>query len=236
MKRCTHGVTLSGLIAMDSDLLVLVGAEGESGDPDDQDDDQKEGKDGNQQSKSENEKAQKKDEPGDPIALKRELDNLKAERERNVNKRVAAQDEAAELKIQIADLKKNGTTDETSKASIIELTETVSKQNSLIKTLSLQVAFLKDNTHEWVDPDAAMRLANLEGVEIEDDGSVHGLSAALDELAAGKTYLLKPKEQVKKPEPRKTGDPADKGGNKGDKDEQARRAGLEKRFPGLRRR
>lgn len=57
--------------------------------------------------------------------------------------------------------------------------------------LALQVAFLKDNTYTWHNPENALKLADLSQVTVEEDGSVSGLKEALKALATNNDYLLK---------------------------------------------
>jgi len=57
--------------------------------------------------------------------------------------------------------------------------------------LLIQNAFLMDNKHKWENPKAALRLADLSEVEIDDEGNVTGLREALDKLAKSDAYLLK---------------------------------------------
>lgn len=77
-----------------------------------------------------------------------------------------------------------------------EYEATVQKVNALTETnrkLALENAFLKDNTHEWQNPGAALKMADLSGVTINDDGSVTGLKDALKKLATSEAWMLKPK-------------------------------------------
>lgn len=58
------------------------------------------------------------------------------------------------------------------------------------KKLALESAFLKANSFKWKDAEAALKLADLSGVEISDDGTVTGLEAALKSLATKSKWLL----------------------------------------------
>lgn len=77
----------------------------------------------------------------------------------------------------------------------------VTKDRDGLKTknaeLVIQNAFLLDNKHEWANPRAALRLADLSEVEIDDDGAVTGLAEALNALAKSDPYLLKSKSDDK---------------------------------------
>lgn len=59
-----------------------------------------------------------------------------------------------------------------------------------LKANRLETAFLKDNKYKWKNPSTALKLADLTNVEVEDDGKVTGLTAALDALAKSEPYLL----------------------------------------------
>lgn len=76
------------------------------------------------------------------------------------------------------------------------LKKQVGEQAETIKSLRLDNAFLTSDI-EWVDPDAALRLADLSEVEITQDGKVKGLEDALKALAEKKPYLVKKKDDDK---------------------------------------
>ncbi len=79
------------------------------------------------------------------------------------------------------------------KAEYEAATQRVSKLETDNRRLSLENAFLKDNTHEWKNPATALKLVDLSGVSIDDDGHVIGLKDALKKLANSEPYLLKEK-------------------------------------------
>lgn len=62
--------------------------------------------------------------------------------------------------------------------------------SSKLNEMALNNAFLTDNKHSWADPADALRLLNMEGVEVK-DGVVTGLAPAIEKLAKDKPYLLK---------------------------------------------
>lgn len=70
------------------------------------------------------------------------------------------------------------------------------------RTIKLENAFLRANVVDWVDPEDALRLVDLDEVDIDEDGTVDrkALRSALRDLAKRKPHL------VKKP---KVSDPAD---------------------------
>lgn len=80
-----------------------------------------------------------------------------------------------------------------------ELQEAQEKVSALAETnkaLALQVAFLKDNTFTWHNPERAMKLVDLSKVEVHDDGTVTGLKDALNALAKSDDYLVKTDKTV----------------------------------------
>jgi seryl-tRNA synthetase len=56
--------------------------------------------------------------------------------------------------------------------------------------LSLENAFLKDNSYKWHNPERALKLVDLSQVEIDSEGKVSGLKDALKALATSDPYLL----------------------------------------------
>lgn len=59
------------------------------------------------------------------------------------------------------------------------------------RSLALQVAFLSDNTYSWHNPERALKLVDLDQLEIGEDGKVSGLKDALKALATSDPYLVK---------------------------------------------
>jgi chromosome segregation ATPase len=80
------------------------------------------------------------------------------------------------------------------KAERDDLKNQLAQAQQTIQSLRLDTAFLKDNTYEWHDSAAALRLADLNGVEYKEDGTVNGLRDALKKLAEANPWLLKAKE------------------------------------------
>jgi len=101
------------------------------------------------------------------------------------------------------------------------------------ENLLIQNAFLIDNKYSWNNPRAALRLADLSEVEIDEDGNVTGLAEALDALAKSDAYLLKgkgDKDDDDEGKPGATGQPPGKKA-KGNVD----REKLLNKYPALRR-
>jgi hypothetical protein len=59
------------------------------------------------------------------------------------------------------------------------------------RSLALKVAFLSDNTYSWHNPERALKLVDLDQLEIGEDGTVSGLKDALKALATSDPYLVK---------------------------------------------
>lgn len=117
------------------------------------------------------------------------------------------------------------------------------------RDLTLQNAFLASNVVDWVDPEDALRLVDLEDVEIDDDGTVDrkALRAALRDLARRKPHLVKTKAKPsgKADDEGDEDDDADQGsrrsaapmnGKRKGSRETTDRATLAKKFPALQRR
>lgn len=79
------------------------------------------------------------------------------------------------------------------KAEHAAMQQQVSQLAETNRKLTLENAFFKDNTHDWQNPGAALKMADLSQVTIGDDGTVTGLKDALKRLAAAEPWMLKPK-------------------------------------------
>lgn len=196
MTRCDDGLSLDELLKMPATLLGLTGAEDDpdKGDPvDDEDGEDKDPKDDkSKEPKDEDkDKGADKGKSGELTPEQRRIQNLEEEKDRYYDRRKEAERERDEVKAELAKVKKDGVTDEATKAKLVELEATTTQQEATIKGLRINNAFLTANTHEWVNPATALRLADLSRVEIEKDGTVTGLQTALDKLAKSDPYLLK---------------------------------------------
>lgn len=116
---------------------------------------------------------------------------LEEEKDRQYRRRKDAEAERDEMKKELEKLKGKDTPE------LEQLQNRVNEQETQINALTdtlrqarLENAFLQDNTYSWHNPSRALKLADLSDVEIEDDGSVHGLKAALDKLAKSDAYLI----------------------------------------------
>lgn len=98
-----------------------------------------------------------------------------------------------------------------------------------LRQTRLENKFLASNKYNWHDPETALALVDLTDVEIDEDGKVKGLEAAMKKLAEAKPFLVKsgddtPKNGASGGTPKPPG-----GGDKGS----AARAALEKKYPSL---
>lgn len=154
-----------------------------------------------------------------------EFDQLRAQLSAADQKRTKAE---ADLKaMQDAALSEEEKRKRDLEAATVQLRE----KDETIKSLQMDLAFLKDNTYNWHNPEAALALADKSKITIGDDGKAQGLKEALEAVAKTHPYLLKPKEETPAPPAGLTGlagqGTASGQGNAG-------RAGLEKKFPALR--
>lgn len=245
MKGCTYGATLEELLNRPMGALALHGRDGE-------DDGAKPGDDAESEEdeKSNNDEEEGKDGAGknkggetETVAtLSRKLTNSEEARNRNADKRREAETALAEANKKIGKMEKDGTPDDAIKTQNDELTASNAKLLASNQNLMIQIALRDDKGHDWQDPDAVLRLADLSEVEFDEKTSkAVGLKAALDKLAKEKPYLLKLKEESKdeeqdnpnggrgtgrRPAPRNTGKPSDAA---------AETARLKAKYPALRR-
>jgi len=170
MKSSQYRLSLDELLTKPSGLLVLRGADGEneSGEPNGSSEET--GGDDKSKPGDKNEKDDAKDKAA-PDAKDRRIAGLEEEKDRHARLRAEAVAEAAQLKKDIAKLQKDGTPDDALKTSNDELASTNAKLSETNQKLMLQVAFLTEQGFDWVDPDAAMRLADLSAVEFDDKTS-----------------------------------------------------------------
>jgi hypothetical protein len=76
-----------------------------------------------------------------------------------------------------------------------EAKERASKLADKVRSQNLRLAFYESNTIEWADPADALKLVDLDEVDVDDDGTVDAkaLRLALKDLAKRKPHLVKPK-------------------------------------------
>lgn len=171
---------------------------------------------------------------GDPDA---KITALEEEKNRHVRRRQEAEKERDELKKRLEEIDgkdKSELDKATTRVTELESENKVLSEN--VQSLRIENAFLTDNTYEWHNPRRALALADLSDVEIDGDGTVHGLKKALDALAKSDAYLLKKNDadpENEKEQPPSTGDP--KKPSKRAKDADADDDALRNKYPALRR-
>ena len=202
------------------DLLKIRGAEEDADNDNDQDgNSDKDGTNGTSGSEGDGKK-----EESSSVVSKEEFDKL-TDRMKNADRRASTAE--AELK-KITDKDKS----ELEKATR-DLGEVTKERDSLkdqTRNLALQLAFVSDNRYEWKNPKAALKLADLSEVEIDDDGTVKGLDKALKALAASDGYLLKEKEDGGEGDGDKDAPPSGAGGSKKPPNEKYNREQLAKKY------
>lgn len=132
------------------------------------------------------------DEPKDKSKSSSRVKELSDEnsRRRNEAKELRKQLDAAAAKLKEHEDAKLGETEKTVK----ERDELKAKAEALeakSRQLALQVAFLQDRENDWHNPKTALRLLELDGVEIDDEGEVKGLDVAIKKLVTENPYLVK---------------------------------------------
>jgi cell division protein FtsB len=115
-----------------------------------------------------------------------------------------------------------------------ESQEQVATLQQTNQALALQVAFLKDNTYTWHNPERALKLVDLSQVEIDGSGSVQGLKDALKALATSDPYLVRSDVTESQAGEKETPPPATAPGNNGaSANGKSGKAGISRRFPAL---
>lgn len=154
-----------------------------------------------------------------------------------VKARMVAADKAksaAEAKLREIEQAKLSDLDK-AKAQLEELTERASKAEEALKKTQIENAFHRSNKFTFHDVADAISALDLSGVEIDEDGKVTGMEAAIKDVVKRKPHFVK---SQKENEGGGTGQPAANGAlngqRKGDEGKAADRAALARRFPALR--
>lgn len=128
--------------------------------------------------------------------------------------------------------------DEKRKQDLEQAKADLQKRDEDIKLLRLQNAFITDNTYDWHDPKAALKLADLSAVTVDDAGTVKGLKEALKAVAEANPWMVKPKSAEETPAAESGATGGSTGitgqGSSGANSRATDKATLEKRFPQLR--
>lgn len=93
----------------------------------------------------------------------------------------------------------------------------LSEAEKQLRETRIENAFHRNSKHDWHNSEAAIKLLDYSKVDIDDAGVVHGLDDAIEALAKGNPYLIKPKVEAKDPtEETKVGGtiPGNNGGSK----------------------
>lgn len=202
--------------------------DGDESDDDDSDDDDKD--DDKDKKKSKSKKDEDDDEPSRPERqAARYRTQLRAEQKRN-----------AEMASRLKALEdKDKKPDEIAAREAQEAADKASKAEARNRQLTLENAFFRANTVDWVDPADALKLVDLSEIDVDDDGIVDAkdLRAALKDLARRKPHL------VKKPKAASTDDDEDdkgqgpgrrmNGKRRGSGKDEPTREELAKKFPVL---
>lgn len=202
MNGCTYGETLQELLKRPMGIFALHGRDGEEDDETSDDDadskDDETSDDENEGTGKEGEEGKSKEQTETVESLQRKLSNSEEARDRNASKRKQAEKALLEANEKIAKLEKDGTPDGAIKEQNDVLTSANARLASDNQDLRIENALLRDDKHEWQDPETALRLADLSEVEFDEKTNrAVGLNSALDKLAKEKPYLLKPKDDSK---------------------------------------
>ncbi len=119
--------------------------------------------------------------------------------DRAKNEAVAKAKKADELQAKIDEIEGKDKTD--GEKALADLTKSqgdldkVTKNRDELKErnqeLLIENAFLKNTKFKWHDVNAAMKLLDLDDVEIDDDGEIDGLDKAIKALAKSHAFLIK---------------------------------------------
>lgn len=226
-------------------IFPIMGGSGEEDDAndddnsggDDDDDDDVDDEDDPEGSDKSGKVSKKDSDDNDDRDPQKKIAALEDEKNRHLRRRREAERERDDFRARLEALENK---DKPETDLLKKENETLKSTNESLsedlRSARLQIAFLQDNTYEWHSPGRALKLADLTDVEIDDDGTVNGLKAALDALAKSDPYLVKAKDEKSKDEdkdqPKKTGD---KPKSKQKKDDPSDRKTLATKYPGLRR-
>lgn len=252
---CEYSGMLDELLNRPAGELRLIGSDGTNDDDTGRDDDDETDEDEEDEDDDESDsddKSKKKPAKAKPktaaevAAMERRIANFDEERDRDKAKIKKLGEEKTTLSKEITRLKSEGVKDEEVKQRNTELESSNARLQAANDDLRIQIAFLGDKTHNWVNPAAAVKLLDRSNIEIDDKGRVTGLKTALDELVEQNAYLLvQPAkdsdddadgedDKSKRPAQRKTGDQPGSQRKGSSRSQQARDDRLRQRFSGLR--
>lgn len=173
--------------------------EGGDDDEDDSEDDDEEDDDEEEEDKAKKKvkkgkKGKKEDDDDDD---EEEETYTKAQYEKMRNRMRAADRKSSALEQRMKVLENKGKpADEVKAQEDRDRQERADKAEAAAKRLKLENAFLRSSDVDWIDPDDALRLVDLDDVDIDEDGTVDrkSLRSALRALAKAKPHLVKSKK------------------------------------------
>lgn len=121
---------------------------------------------------------------GTTVSLK-EFEDLKARMVAADKHRAAAEQKVKEFE----DANKSEL--EKAQRDLKDAQETAKLLETRLQKTTIHNKFLASNKYTWHDPETAIALLDMDGVEIEDDGKVKGLEDAIEKLAKSKPFLIK---------------------------------------------
>jgi hypothetical protein len=126
--------------------------------------------------------------PGNPAELVTQIETL-------TRRLLAADRSKGELDKKLREYETQGQSElERANATVAELTEKLEATEQRATRATLEREVLKHPGYVWHDPEVALALIDLTGVEFDDEtGKVRGVADALKRLAASKPFLLKGK-------------------------------------------
>lgn len=159
--------------------------EDDSDDDDDDEDDDDDSGVGDKKKKKSKSADDDDDEDESPVSAE-EFARLKRRMKR-------ADQRASKAEADLAALTKKGTPEnEQQVAALKEATEDRDHLREVNKALVLQNSFYLSNTYTWHDPELVMaQVLKDDDVEIDDEGHVSGMEAALKRIAQKKPFLIK---------------------------------------------
>lgn len=168
----------------------IIGAEEDDDDEDDEDSDDDDEDDDDSgvgdKRKKKSKSADDDDDEDEPPVSAEEFARLKRRMKR-------ADQRASKAETDLAALTKKGTPEnEQQVAALKEATEERDHLREVNKALVLQNSFYLSNTYTWHDPELVMaQVLKDDDVDIDDEGHVSGMEAALKRIARKKPFLIK---------------------------------------------
>jgi hypothetical protein len=179
--------------ADDPDDDTFTGSGGRDDDEDDEEDDDEEDDEPKGKKRPVKKAAPKKDED-DEDEDEDKLTRPERQAARYRTRLRVQERENAELKARLQALEdKDKPKDEVAKRDADEARSKAEKLESKARQLTLENAFFRANQVDWVDPADALKLVDLEDVDVDEDGTVDPvqLRKALRALAKAKPHLVK---------------------------------------------